>query len=209
MPTRADSIRIRILRYAGCEHPGSRRGCTDGELTWIPATPAAITSCATSPRETALQWPGRTGLGTAAVPIPRGDPRTAQPQGYTPGLPCGALGPRVGSIHRRQFGRSRQRHPALHPRSPIVPRNREMPRRTRLFLPPQARAKTPPDYFCRTLWLQLRVSSLFFHTGQLRLRGRVGMWWQRRKPSPKSRRGATHEIFRLFSTIPALLSNAL
>lgn len=125
---------------------------------------------------------GEDGTRDSCCPRPSWQPQDSPAQGGHSRPPTRCFGTRGGGIHRRQFGRSHRRPPAPHLGSPVPPQSREMPRRTHLFLPPRAGTEMLPDYFCGSRWLQIGVSSPFFHTGQLRLSGRVGMQ-QQRNPS--------------------------
>lgn len=92
--------------------------------------------------------------------------------------------PGVGGIHQRQFERSCWRAPALAP----VPRGAEgCPEGRVRSSQPRQGSKHPPIVFMG-LFGSKSGSSPVFHTGRLRLRGRVGMWPRCRKPSPKPRR---------------------
>jgi len=133
VPIWADSIRLRIL----CNPPSSPWGCTNGELPWIPATCA--TACpwerVFQPGEQPCNGQGGQDGGRLLSPSLTVAPgQLSLGRGGTPGHPHGALGPGVGGIRRRQFGRLCWRPPALHPGSPVHPWGREMPRRTRLLL---------------------------------------------------------------------------
>lgn len=99
------------------------------------------------PVGTALQRPGRTGLGTAAVPIPCGVPRTAQWD--APGHPHGALV--LGWGHpATALWEVVLETPTPHLGLPFPPEHRDAQRDT---------SAPPPDHFCGTLWLQAGVST--------------------------------------------------